>query len=94
MGIVNFDNLVMEVGMKAFAYANKYRTRYSVKRKQSGRKGGVSFRDLTLTQLETATIYSISDIPIKYHAAGGFDNTNLPYPTTPSNMLYIISFLQ
>lgn len=45
VGIVNFDNLVMEVGMKALAYANKHKTHYPVKRKQSEREGGkVSFR--------------------------------------------------
>lgn len=40
VGIVNFDNLVMEVGMKALAYANKHKTHYPVKRKQSEREGG------------------------------------------------------
>lgn len=33
MGIVNFDNLVMEAGMKACARANKHRPHYPVKRK-------------------------------------------------------------
>lgn len=40
MGIVNFDNLVMEVGMKAMAFANKHRTHYAVKRKERKRGGG------------------------------------------------------
>lgn len=44
MGIVNFDNLVMKVGMKALAFANKRRTHYSVKRKQKGGEEGWSSR--------------------------------------------------
>lgn len=52
---MNFDNLVMKVGKKALAFANKHGTCYSVKKEnRKGEREG-ELQDLPITLLETAT---------------------------------------